>query len=68
MNLSRCCQGSVDPQNSLRWIEKSVENLLSKQRAKKFGLMDQEAAENVSSRNPESLMDRESVEMLLRKE
>ena len=41
---------------------------MSKQRAKKFGSMDQEAIEILSRRNPEISMDQEAIEMLSRRQ
>ena len=62
MNLSRCCRGFVDSENTLMDRE-SVKNLSAGQRAQNFARWIKEAIEILSRRNPESSMDRDSVKI-----
>ena len=43
MNLLKCYRGSIDGKKSVSVDQESVENLSSRQRAQKFGLMDQKS-------------------------
>ena len=67
MNLSRWCWGSIDDKTHLDGSNKLSRIYRADREQRNLGQWIKEAIENVLSKNPEILMDQESVEMLSRR-